>query len=137
MRTYRLAAIPGDGVGVEVIAAGLEVLSALAEADHSFRLDVEHFAWSSDYYLEHGHYIPDGGLERLRQFDAIFFGAVGDTRVPDHMSVWGLRLPICQGLDRYANVRPARPLPGVISPLQGAADIDWVIIRENQPQLTN
>ena len=75
------------------------------------------FPWSSDYYKKHGHYIPEGGLEKLKTFDAIFFGAVGAPDVPDHVSLWGLRLPICQGFDQYANVRPARVLPGVTSPL--------------------
>ena len=131
MREYRLAAIPGDGIGVEVIAAGLEALHALASRDGGFRFSVEHFPWSSDYYLEHGHYIPPGGLERLKSFDAIFFGAVGSTRVPDHVSLWGLRLPICQGFDQYANVRPTRVLPGVSSPLANGNAIDWVVVREN------
>jgi len=129
MREYRIAAIPGDGIGTEVIAAGLEVLQAAARED--FKLKTEHFPWSSDYYLKHGHYIPEGGLERLKTFDAIFFGAVGDQRVPDHVSLWGLRLPIAQGFDQYANVRPARILPGVKSPLSRGNEIDWVIIREN------
>jgi tartrate dehydrogenase/decarboxylase / D-malate dehydrogenase len=130
MRDYRIAAIPGDGIGIEVIAAGLRVLDALA-AREGFRLDVEHFPWSSDYYLKHGHYIPEGGLERLKRCDAIFFGAVGAPEVPDHVSLWGLRLPICQGFDQYANVRPARVLPGITSPLRHGEGIDWVIIREN------
>ena len=131
MRTYRIAAIPGDGIGVEVIAAGLEVLHAVAARAGAFGFDVETFPWSSDFYLAHGHYIPEGGLEHLRQFDAIFFGAVGSTRVPDHVSLWGLRLPICQGFDQYANVRPTRVLPGTQSPLRDGSGIDWVIIREN------
>src|SRR6184192_2431206 len=131
MRTYRIAAIPGDGIGVEVIAAGLRALEALAASERSFRFEVESFPWSSEYYLERGHYIPEGGLEKLRRFDAIFFGAVGSQKVPDHISLWGLRLPICQGFDQYANVRPARMLPGVKSPLANASDIDWVMVREN------
>jgi tartrate dehydrogenase/decarboxylase/D-malate dehydrogenase len=130
MREYKIAAIPGDGIGTEVIAAGLEVLQAVAR-DGGFRIKAENFPWSSDYYLEHGHYIPEGGLDRLKTFDAIFFGAVGDQRVPDHVSLWGLRLPIAQGFDQYANVRPARVLPGVKSPLGRGSEIDWVIIREN------
>jgi tartrate dehydrogenase/decarboxylase/D-malate dehydrogenase len=131
MREYRIAAIPGDGIGVEVIAAGLEVLDVLAQRERGFRLKVERFPWSSDYYLKHGHYIPEDGLEKLKAFDAIFFGAVGSPHVPDHISLWGLRLPICQGFDQYANVRPARVLPGIKSPLANGQAIDWVIIREN------
>jgi len=131
MRQHRIAAIGGDGIGPEVISAGLEVLEALAKADGGFALAIEHFPWSSAYYLEHGHYIPEGGLERLKGFDAIFFGAVGSREVPDHVSLWGLRLPICQGFDQYANVRPARVLPGVKSPLATGKAIDWVVIREN------
>jgi tartrate dehydrogenase/decarboxylase / D-malate dehydrogenase len=131
MREYKIAAIPGDGIGVEVIAAGLKVLEVLAQREKGFRLKVEHFPWSSDYYKQHGHYIPEGGLDRLKQFDAIFFGAVGAPDVADHVSLWGLRLPICQGFDQYANVRPARVLPGVKSPLANGNAIDWVIVREN------
>ena len=131
MRDYRIAAIPGDGIGIEVIAAGLKVLEALAARDKGYQLKVEHFPWSSEYYLKHGHYIPEGGLDQLKQFDAIFFGAVGAPNVPDHVSLWGLRLPICQGLDQYANVRPARVLPGIVSPLRIGDTIDWVIVREN------
>ncbi len=131
MREHRIAAIPGDGIGPEVIAAGLEVLRALAARDGGFQLRVEQFPWSSETYLRDGHYIPEGGLDRLRSFDAIFFGAVGSRKVPDHVSLWGLRLPICQGFDQYANVRPVRALPGVRSPLEKGAQIDWVVIREN------
>jgi len=131
MREHKIAAIPGDGIGPEVIAAGLETLEALAARDGTFTLRVERFPWSSDYYLQHGRYIPDGGLERLRAFDAIFFGAVGSPSVPDHVSLWGLRLAIAQGFDQYANVRPARLLPGVPSPLAKGRDVDWVIVREN------
>src|SRR5688572_31840239 len=131
MREYKIAAIPGDGIGVEVIAAGLKALEVLGQRDRGFRLKVEHFPWSSDYYVRNGHYIPEGGLEKLKGFDAIFFGAVGAPDVADHVSLWGLRLPICQGFDQYANVRPARVLPGITSPLRNGEEIDWVIIREN------
>ncbi len=130
MKTYRIASIPGDGIGIEVIAAGVEILNALAEKE-SFQLQFEHFDWSSKRFLEKGAYIPEGGLEKLKAFDAIFFGAVGSPDVPDHISLWGLRLPICQGFDQYANVRPTRVLPGVDSVLKGGEKIDWVIIREN------
>jgi len=128
MKSYRIASIPGDGIGNEVIPAGIEVLQKLQDG---FRLEFEHFDWSSDRYKKEGAYIPDGGLERLKKFDAIFFGAVGAPDVPDHISLWGLRLPICQGFDQYANVRPSRVLPGITSPLDKGRDIDWVIVREN------
>jgi tartrate dehydrogenase/decarboxylase / D-malate dehydrogenase len=128
VKTHRIAAIPGDGIGTEVIPAGLRVLEALQEG---FRLEFEHFDWGSRRYKDTGAYIPEGGLERLKRFDAIFFGAVGAPDVPDHVSLWGLRLPICQGFDQYANVRPARVLPGVRSPLKNGEAIDWVIVREN------
>jgi len=130
LKTYRIASIPGDGIGIEVIAAGVDVLNVLAEKE-GFRLDFEHFDWSSKRFLEKGAYIPEGGLEKLKTFDAIFFGAVGSPDVPDHISLWGLRLPICQGFDQYANVRPSRVLPGVTSRLKNSELIDWVIIREN------
>ena len=125
MKTYRIASIPGDGIGNEVIPAGIEVLNRVADG---FALEFRHFDWSSKRYVETGRYIPEGGLEELRKFDAIFFGAVGAPDGPDHVSLWGLRLPICQGFDQYANVRPARVLPGVKSVVP---DIDWVIVREN------
>jgi tartrate dehydrogenase/decarboxylase / D-malate dehydrogenase len=128
VKTYRIAAIPGDGIGNEVIPAGIEVLERAAQG---FRLEFEHFDWSSRRYQQSGKYIPDGGLDRLKTFDAIFFGAVGAPDVADHLSLWGLRLPICQGFDQYANVRPARVLPGIKSPLDKGSDIDWVIVREN------
>jgi tartrate dehydrogenase/decarboxylase/D-malate dehydrogenase len=126
MKSYRIAAIPGDGIGNEVIPAGIEVLQKLG-----IGLEFQHFDWSSDRYKKTGAYIPEGGLEQLKKFDAIFFGAVGAPDVPDHISLWGLRLPICQGFDQYANVRPSRILPGITSPLDKGKDIDWVIVREN------
>lgn len=127
MKTYRIASIPGDGIGNEVIPAGIEVVKKLSALE-GFGCDFFHLDWSSKRYLETGRYIPAGGLEELRQFDAIFFGAVGSPEVPDHVSLWELRLAICQGFDQYANVRPARVLPGVHSVV---SDIDWVIVREN------
>jgi len=131
MKTHTIAVIAGDGIGSEVVGAGVEVLKILAAREKTFYLAFERFPWNSEYYLEHGYYIPEGGLERLKAFDAIYFGAVGSTRVPDHISLWGLRLAICQGFDQYANVRPARVLPGIQSPLKHGRGIDWVIIREN------
>jgi tartrate dehydrogenase/decarboxylase / D-malate dehydrogenase len=132
-RLHRIAAIPGDGVGKEVISAGLHVLDACASRDGAFKLTVEDFDWGSDYYKEHGVMMPADGNDRLRAFDAIFFGAVGAPDVPDHVTLWGLRLAICQQFDQYANVRPTRVLPGIESPLRhvGPKDLDWVIVREN------
>jgi tartrate dehydrogenase/decarboxylase/D-malate dehydrogenase len=133
MRIHRIAAIPGDGIGSEVISAGLEVLDACAARDRGFRLDVEPFDWGSAYYRKHGTMVPADGLDRLRGKDAIYFGAVGAPDVPDHVTLWGLRLAICQPFDQYANVRPTRILPGIASPLRGvtANDLNWVIVREN------
>jgi len=133
MRTHRIAAIPGDGIGLEVIAAGLDVLETLQRSDRGFTLDVAHFDWGSSYYGKHGRMMPEDGLATLRPFDAIYFGAVGSPEVPDHITLWGLRIAICQGFDQYANVRPTRILPGLSSPLRDCApgDLDWVIVREN------
>lgn len=133
IRTHKIAAIPGDGIGVEVVAAGLEVLDALAEREESFRLEVEHFDWSTDRFKKTGAFMPADGAKQLRDFDAILFGAVGAPDVPDHLTLWGLRLAICQPLDQYANVRPTRVLPGIQSPLRhvNEGELDWVIVREN------
>ncbi len=133
MKTYKIAAVPGDGIGKEVIAAGIEVLNALAKRDDKFSFDFESFDWGSDYYKKHGVMMPADGREKLKPFDAIYFGAVGAPDVPDHITLWGLRLAICQPFDQYANVRPTRILPGIQSPLRNveAKDLDWVIVREN------
>ncbi|MEO8713606.1 MAG: isocitrate/isopropylmalate family dehydrogenase, partial [Acetobacteraceae bacterium] len=133
MRSHRIAAIPADGIGPEVIGAGLEVLDAVAARDGGFTLAVDHYAWGSDWYRKHGVLMPPDGLAWLRTADAIYFGAVGDPDIPDHVTLWGLRLQICQGFDQYANVRPTRILPGVTSKLRdvGPGDLDWVIVREN------
>ena len=133
MNSYRIAAVPGDGIGKEVIAAGVEVLQALADRDGGFKLDFESFDWGSDYYKKHGIMMPEDGRETLKKFDAIYFGAVGAPDVPDHITLWGLRLAICQPFDQYANVRPTRILPGIQGPLRNveAKDLDWVIVREN------
>jgi tartrate dehydrogenase/decarboxylase/D-malate dehydrogenase len=132
MRTHRIASIPGDGIGIEVISAGLEVLKVCAQTG-DFALDFTHFPWGSDYYKQHGVMMPSDGLAQLKPFGAIFFGAVGAPDVPDHITLWGLRLAICQPFDQYANVRPTRILPGIETPLRNvtAADLDWVIVREN------
>jgi tartrate dehydrogenase/decarboxylase/D-malate dehydrogenase len=133
MRRHKIAAIPGDGIGIEVIAAGLSVLEALQRIDGGFALDVTSFDWGSEYYRRYGRMMPDDGLAQLRPFDAIYFGAVGSREVPDHVTLWGLRIAICQGFDQYANVRPTRILPGLASPLRNCepGDLDWIIVREN------
>ncbi len=133
MRSYRIAAIPADGIGPEVIEAGAEVLSALEKRDGGIEFKLTTFDWGSDYYKKHGVMMPEDGLDQIKSFDAIYFGAVGAPDVPDHITLWGLRLPICQGFDQYANVRPTKIIPGVTSPLRGVevGDLDWVIVREN------
>ena len=133
MRTYKIAAIPGDGIGTEVIAAGIRALQTCAERDGGFTFAFDHFDWGSDYYKTHGIMMPEDGREQIKDHDAIFFGAVGAPGVPDHITLWGLRLAICQPFDQYANVRPTRVLPGIVSPLRHVSgkELDWVIVREN------
>jgi tartrate dehydrogenase/decarboxylase/D-malate dehydrogenase len=133
MREYSIAAIPADGIGPEVIAAGITVLESLQKRIGDVSFNFETFDWGSAYYREHGVMMPADGLAKLKKFDAIYFGAVGAPDVPDHITLWGLRLPICQGFDQYANVRPTKILPGITSPLRnvGIGDLDWVIVREN------
>ena len=133
MRSYRIAAIGGDGVGPEVVEAGLDVLGATASAAGGFTLDVTSFDWGSERYRRTGRLMPEDGVDQLRPFDAIYFGAVGAPDIPDHVTLWDLRLAICQGLDQYANVRPTRYMPGMTGPLRPelAKAIDWIIVREN------
>ncbi|UXY08713.1 tartrate dehydrogenase [Kosakonia sp. ML.JS2a] len=133
MKTYAIAAIPADGIGPEVISAGVEVLHVLAKRQGDIEFAVHTFEWGSEYYKTHGVMMPEDGLAQLKKFDAIYFGAVGAPDVADHITLWGLRLPICQGFDQYANVRPTKILPGIQSPLRHAkpGTLDWVIVREN------
>src|ERR1700690_1149144 len=133
MRRYRIAVIPGDGIGKEVIPAGLEVLKAVAEREGGVEWSFDQFDWGSDFYRETGLMMPPDGREHIKDHDAIYFGAVGAPDVPDHVSLWGLRLAICQPFDQYANVRPARVLPGIVSPLRHVSgpELDWMIVREN------
>ncbi len=128
MKTYRIATIPGDGIGKEVVPAGRQVIEALGGA-----FAFENFDWGGDYFRRHGVMMPEDGLHALRDKDAILFGSAGDPHIPDHITLWGLRLKICQGLDQYANVRPTRILPGIESPLKRCQveDLNWVIVREN------
>ena len=132
MRTHKIAAIPGDGIGPEVLEAGLAVLETI-EKSEGFQLNTIHFPWGSEFYLKHGRMVKEGGIESLRGFDAIYFGAVGSKEVPDHVTVWDLILPIRQKFDQYVNLRPMRLLPGLNSPLggRGPGDIDMVCVREN------
>ena len=133
MKTYRIATIPGDGIGKEVVPAGQRLLATLAAANTRFKFEFESFDWGGDYYRAHGVMMPEDGLNALRKKDAILFGSAGDPHIPDHITLWGLRLKICQGFDQYANVRPTRILPGIDAPLKrcGPKDLDWVIVREN------
>ncbi len=130
--TYSIALIPGDGIGCEVVPEGVRVLEALA-SKYDFSVSCKEFPYSCSYYLQHGVMIPPEGLEQLKAFDTIFLGAVGEPSVPDHVSLWGLLMPIRRGFDQYVNLRPVRLLPGVRSPLADRRpdEIDFVVVREN------
>lgn len=131
MRKYRIAVIPGDGIGPEVIHQGVRVLDQLAEMDTGFQFDWHYFSWGCNEYVQTGRMMPKDGLEQLKNFDAIYFGAVGAKSVPDHVSVWELILPIRRQFQQYINLRPARKLPGVPGPLSRTDDIDFIVVREN------
>jgi tartrate dehydrogenase/decarboxylase/D-malate dehydrogenase len=132
VKTYKIACIPGDGIGKEVVPAGQAVLQSLAESA-GFRIEFATLGWGGDWYRAYGEMMPADGLDAMRGMDAILFGSAGDPHIPDHITLWGLRLKICQGFDQYANVRPTRILPGIDGPLKRCkpADLDWVIVREN------
>ena len=131
-RRYRLAVIPGDGIGKEVVPEGLRVLDAAARR-FGFDLTLAEYDWSCETYQKTGRMMPEDGLDRLRESDAIFLGAVGWPGVPDHVSLWGLLIPIRRGFDQYVNMRPCKLMPGARTPLanRGPADIDFVVVREN------
>ena len=134
MRTYAIASIPGDGIGKDVIEVGTRVLRAVQDLHGDFLLEFEDFPWSCAYYLEHGRMMPEDGLKTLETFDAIYLGAVGFPKlVPDHVSLWGLLLPIRKTFDLYVNLRPCKLLPGTQGILRdkGAGDIDFLCVREN------
>jgi tartrate dehydrogenase/decarboxylase/D-malate dehydrogenase len=132
MRDFRIAVIPGDGIGKEVVPEGIRVLEAAA-TKHGLHFYWDGFPWSCEYFLEHHRMMPEDGLARIRHHDAIFLGAVGFPGVPDHISLWGLLIPIRRGFRQYANLRPVKLMPGVPCPLAGRApgDIDFIVVREN------
>ena len=131
-RTYRIAAIPGDGIGMETVPEGLRVLDAAATR-FGFTLRATEYDWSCARFKREGAMMPDDGLDQLHAHDAVFLGAVGWPDVPDHVSLWGLLIPIRRGFDQYANVRPCKLMPGARTPLAGRteADIDFYVVREN------
>ena len=132
MRTHRIAVIAGDGIGKEVIPSGIGILT-LAAAEGGFGVEFTEFPWGCDYYLREKRMMAPDGFDQLRRFDAIYLGAIGDPRVPDHISVWELILPLRQRFEQYVNLRPMRLLGGAATPLAGRApaDIDMVCVREN------
>lgn len=132
MRDYHVALLPGDGIGHEVCPEGVRVMAAAGDLV-GFRITYEAFPWGCEYYLQHGEMMPQDALHILEPFDAIYFGAVGFPSVPDHISLHGLLLPLRQGFEQYANVRPSLLLPGVPGPLRdkSAGAIDFVVVREN------
>ena len=130
--TYRIALIPGDGIGKEVVPEAVEIIKALSK-QHGFEMNFTEFPYSCEYYLKTGSMMPEDGIAKLGAFDAIFLGAVGDLQVPDHVSLWGLLIPIRRQMKQYVNVRPVRLLPGIKSPLANRKpeEIDFVVVREN------
>ncbi|MGF1592392.1 MAG: tartrate dehydrogenase [Kiloniellaceae bacterium] len=131
-RKYRIAVIPGDGIGKEVIPEGQRAAEAVA-GRHGFAIEWQHFDWSCQRYAETGRMMPEDGIAQVKEFDAIYLGAVGFPGVADHVSLWGLLIPLRRELDLYANVRPVRLLKGMTSPLagRGPEDIDFIVVREN------
>lgn len=130
MRTHRIAVIPGDGIGTEVLPPAIRALDVLAERG-GFALSYDHFDWSCQRYLDTGAMMPADGLDRIAGHDAILLGAVGWPGVPDHVSLWGLLIPIRRQFRQYVNLRPIRVLLGLPSPLRDATDVDFVVVREN------
>jgi len=131
MTINKIAVLPGDGIGPEVTREAMKVLETLSEIDDTFKFEAEELNWNSEYYLEHGQMMPKDGLEKLKGFDAILFGAIGDSRVPDLVTIWELILPIRKSFQQYVNFRPIKLLKGIDSPLKKEDPVDFVIIREN------
>lgn len=133
-RAFHIATIPADGVGHEVVEAGRRILDELsAESRGAISFTWDEYDWGSEYYARHGLMMPEDGTDQVKDSDAIYFGAVGWPTVPDHISLWGLRLRLCQGFDQWANIRPVNFLPGIEGPLRTTdrAGLDWVVVREN------
>lgn len=132
MANHKIAVIPGDGIGKEVVPAAMRVLDAAAEIHGGFSFEWTEFPWGSEYYLEHGSMMPDDGIQTLKHFDQIFLGAVGmPNLVPDHISLWGLLIKIRREMQQAINVRPAKLLRGLQSPLREPNGFDLVVVREN------
>lgn len=133
MITHKIAVIAGDGIGPEVIDEGIKVLNKVAELDGTFKFEFTHFPWGCEYYKQTGKMMADDGIETLKNFDAIFLGAVGAPGVPDHISLWDLLLVIRKSFDQYINLRPVKLLNGAPCPLKDVKkeDIDMVFVREN------
>jgi tartrate dehydrogenase/decarboxylase/D-malate dehydrogenase len=132
MKRFRIANIPGDGIGREVVPAATNVLKTIEGIHGGLKFEFEEFPWSCEYYLEHGFMMPDDGLKRLTDFDSIFLGAIGNQKlVPDHISLWGLLIKIRREFEQVINMRPAKLMKGVKSPLSNPKDFDLVVIREN------
>ncbi|MBU0736415.1 MAG: tartrate dehydrogenase [Proteobacteria bacterium] len=132
MTNYTIAVIPGDGIGKEVVPEGIRVLERVGK-QYDISYDWETFSWSCETYLRTGRMMPEDGMEQLRQCDAIYLGAVGFPGVPDHISLWGLLIPIRRQMKQYVNLRPVRMLKGMVSPLRGrgVGDVDFLVVREN------
>jgi tartrate dehydrogenase/decarboxylase/D-malate dehydrogenase len=132
LKRYEIAVIEGDGIGREVVPEGIRILETAARRCN-FELSWRHFDWSCERYLKTGRMMPENGLDQLREFDAIYLGAVGYPGVPDHVSLWGLLIPIRRGFRQYVNLRPVRLLKGIDTPLKGRqpGEIDFYIVREN------
>lgn len=132
MKLYKIAVIEGDGIGKEVVPAAIKVLNAVAEMDSTFKFEWTYFPWGCDYYLQHGEMMPQDGIETLKQYDQIFLGAVGMPElVPDHISLWGLLIKIRREMKQAINVRPAKLLKGLESPLKNPNGFNITVVREN------
>lgn len=133
MGDYKIAVLPGDGIGIDVTAEAVKVLKAVASLDGGINFEFQEFPWGSQYYLAHGEMMPKDAIDTLAGFNSILLGAVGDPAVPDHVTLWGMLLPIRQCFQEYVNLRPSKLLPGIESPLRGKGvkDIDIVFVREN------